>query len=1239
MTNPPFRFTFFLLVCFILPLVATAQVVDIPDPNLRAAVETALGKASGATITVSDMTRLTHFHASRSNISDLTGLEHAINLIFLELGSNSIIDISPVAGLTNLTQLWLSYNSIIDISPVAGLTNLTQLLLGDNSIIDISPVAGLINLTQLGLSGNSIIDISLLAGLTNLTQLWFSNNPIIDISPVAGLTNLTELLLRGNAISDISLVAELTKLTWLDLGDNLISDLSPVAGLTNLTRLDLWGNDIGDLSPVAGLTNLTWLNLGGNLRNLIRNLSDNLISDISPLAGLTNLTWLHLGYNLISDISPVAGLTKLTYLHLGVNSISDISALAGLTNLTELFLWSNSISDISPVAGLINLTTLELWSNSIRDISPLVVNAGLGSGDTVDVQDNPLSFTSIKTHIPTLQNRGVSVGFTAVTFDETVNSDTSVNIPDPNLRAAVEAALGKTSGATITASDMATLTRLEARSSNISDLTGLEGATNLTWLYLPKNTISDISPVAGLTKLIELDLAVNSISDIAPVAGLTKLTTLELTRNYSISDISPVAGLTNLTDLRLVCGSDIIDILPVAGLTKLTTLDLWGSRIGDLSPVAGLTNLIILSLNGNNIIDISPVAGLTNLRSLGLYGNNISDLSPVAGLTNLIILSLNGNNISDISPLAGLTKLTTLDLRWSSISDLSPLAGLTKLTTLDLWENNISDLSPLVANTGLGSGDFVDVHVNPLSPTSIKTYIPTLQSRGVTVEFYDTTHLNVDELYTVRLIYFLPSDRQPKPDIDTQMDTLIKEVQQAYADDMESYGFGGKTFRFETDATGKAVVHRMAGRFKAKDYQRGTFDKVKGEIEEQFDTYKNIYLVVVDSGYLIDGAAGQATVSDGVSGIAVINNIEHLSNYVYLASHELRHTFGLRHDYHIDSRGFTFKISRCTAELLDVHRYFNPVSQGQNPLSNTTIEMLPLSLASSSSAIRLRFEVTDPDGLHQARLLTPEVELADGRAGGFIACKRLSGVSSGVAFVTTALTPKNKSVSLRIIDVHGNFSRIQSYPIDLTSFHITADINSDGSVNVLDLIFIASDLGNAGANLAADANRDGVVSILDLILVAGMFESAAAAPSAQPQVPEPLTAVEIQGWLTHARSLEVRDPIMKRGFAVLEQLLIALTPKETELLANYPNPFNPETWIPYRLAEDAFVTLTIYDIAGRVVRTLDVGHQIAETYESPSKAIYWDGTNGLGERVASGVYFYHLSAGDYSATQRMVILK
>ena len=134
------------------------------------------------------------------------------------------------------------------------------------------------------------------------------------------------------------------------------------------------------------------------------------------------------------------------------------------------------------------------------------------------------------------------------------------------------------------------------------------------------------------------------------------------------------------------------------------------------------------------------------------------------------------------------------------------------------------------------------------------------------------------------------------------------------------------------------------------------------------------------------------------------------------------------------------------------------------------------------------------------------------------------------------------------------------------------------------------------------------------------------------QSPNPFIGVEPLRYTVTAEDV-------KRGLIQLPELVAYEIPVETELLANYPNPFNPETWIPYRLAEDALVTLTIYDGAGRVVRTLDVGHQIAAVYENRSKAIYWDGRNNVGEQVASGVYFYHLSAGDFSATRKMVILK
>ena len=114
---------------------------------------------------------------------------------------------------------------------------------------------------------------------------------------------------------------------------------------------------------------------------------------------------------------------------------------------------------------------------------------------------------------------------------------------------------------------------------------------------------------------------------------------------------------------------------------------------------------------------------------------------------------------------------------------------------------------------------------------------------------------------------------------------------------------------------------------------------------------------------------------------------------------------------------------------------------------------------------------------------------------------------------------------------------------------------------------------------------------------------------------------------------------VKNSTIQLEDLIAYEIPAETELLRNYPNPFNPETWIPYHLSEDADVNLTIYDINGEVVRDIDVGHQNAAKYDTRAKAIYWDGRNRFGEQVASGIYFYHLDAGDFSGTRKMVILK
>ncbi len=134
------------------------------------------------------------------------------------------------------------------------------------------------------------------------------------------------------------------------------------------------------------------------------------------------------------------------------------------------------------------------------------------------------------------------------------------------------------------------------------------------------------------------------------------------------------------------------------------------------------------------------------------------------------------------------------------------------------------------------------------------------------------------------------------------------------------------------------------------------------------------------------------------------------------------------------------------------------------------------------------------------------------------------------------------------------------------------------------------------------------------------------------QTPSPLIGVKP---LRHI----VSPDDVRRSQIHLPNLIAYRIPAKTQLLSNYPNPFNPETWMPYQLSFDTGVQVIIYDLRGALVRRLDLGHQRAGYYHNPNKAAYWDGRNTTGELVSSGIYFYQLRAGDYSEVRRMVILK
>ena len=202
------------------------------------------------------------------------------------------------------------------------------------------------------------------------------------------------------------------------------------------------------------------------------------------------------------------------------------------------------------------------------------------------------------------------------------------------------------------------------------------------------------------------------------------------------------------------------------------------------------------------------------------------------------------------------------------------------------------------------------------------------------------------------------------------------------------------------------------------------------------------------------------------------------------------------------------------------------------------------------------------------------------------------------------------------------------------------DTDDSGGVDIVDLVTVARGFGTVGDALAADVNGDGVVDIIDLVTVASHFgEADALASPGRLGLTSDIEASHLARWLRAALLADDGSDTFRRGIAVLRQLARGSVPGETAVGQNYPNPFNPETWIPYRLAQRAEVTVRIYDVRGRVVRTLRLGSQPVGDHTTRRDAAYWDGRDETGAPVAGGLYLYRFTAGTHSETRRLVVVK
>ncbi len=726
----------------------------------------------------------------------------------------------------------------------------------------------------------------------------------------------------------------------------------------------------------------------------------------------------------------------------------------------------------------------------------------------------------------------------------------TVNIPDNNLRAAINEALGKAANARITLDEMKTLTRLDANNRRIDNLTGFETAINLQELKLHHNLIADISPLAALIQLHYIELTDNAISDISPLEGLINLENVKIGRNL-ISDISSLEGLINLRSIS--CSNNVIDDwAPLSGLVKLEKIHMSDNPAADLSPLRGHPSLRYFHSWGTPILDLAPLTESPLLREISICGGEISDISSLEGLTSLKELYLPGNKVTDISAVASLTGLTRLSLENNDISDISPLAELNGLSWIDLNDNAISDVPPLSALSNL-------------------TWIDLSQNRIT----------DVSSLVSLRNLAWMGLTENPIADV-SSLDLFSQKTSISHSDFVNS-------------------AFPEAG------------PKITGP-----------WLWVIVPGYLINETDLLAKASKGkITEVKVATfgatEGKSVGSSIWEA-HRLAPTGGDNINEMTDALGWG------SGSAIYEHVVYGSVTLNAPREQDTTM------LAGSDDEVRVWL---NGELVHDNPVLRGAGDYQD-------------------AFPVTL----KKGVNVLLVAVsnrgHGAFSGFfgfakgTDYTVNPTDQKIVVkvpawDVNKDGEISILDLILVGQALGKAKpTNARTDVNGDGSVNISDIVVVAqhlGELSGIAAAPAILARRSIGLDRAIVQAWIAQAQVENDGSLAFERGIANLQRLLAVLTPEKTGLLANYPNPFNPETWIPYQLASSATVTLHIYAVNGALVRMLDLGLQPAGFYHQRSRAAYWDGRNQLGEPVASGVYFYTLTAGEFTATRKLLIRK
>ncbi len=835
---------------------------------------------------------------------------------------------------------------------------------------------------------------------------------------------------------------------------------------------------------------------------------------------------------------------------------------------------------------------------------------------------------------------------------------------------------------------------LSLRNNQIKNIAVFAELTNLASVFLSTNQIRDFTPMTGLTKLVELDISENPSDDISPITELTQLQRLDM-RGYRIQDLTPFSRFTNLTILGL--GNNLIrDLTPLSELIYLEWLSLSSNQISDLTPLENLTELRVLQVaNNQEISDLTPLANFRDLTHLVVLGNQVSDLTSLAGLTSLETLIASYNQIRDITPLRGLKQLATLWLENNQISNLKPLTQLFNLDALKVAHNPIADLSPLQVLLRRNSG--LELDIDPTQPIPVvlfsKTELPPIYWTDTeTTGFYrlvDGQKTVENAALGIQDIMALALDSDGKLYWTEQTDSRRGNIGSAYLNG-SNVRVVKELFSLPRDlaidtANGKIYATNAKGRIQRFNVNGSNFEAnfIKG-----LDVPKHIALDVAESKLYwteagesirranFDGSDIETLLTD----LGTLGGITIATDKLYWTEQTGEKT-GKIQRANLDGTGVQTLRSLRNVPLgiavdTDDRKLYWSNADGKIQRANlngNNVQTLIVGLGKPTELVLgitpTNVPIRDTSGIDaQGRIVGPWLwMIAPTRAG------QGGAASTNVDSLAAASNGRVTEAGVaRIGATEG--SSVGNRKWTLARIHNTGISNPFGVSGEIDNV---TDVVNRIGWANGDVDHHSSYALITL-------ESATAQRRVLMRVgSDDSIKVWLNGRVVHRNAIDrgsggFQDSFrvnLKKGDNLLlvkvseatgnwsmfvgvdadvravykrpvpaapslqNQLVVDIQPENTTLLANYPNPFNPETWIPYHLAKSADVTLHIYAANGVLVRTLVLGHQPTGIYQSRSRAVYWDGRNEFGEPVASGIYFYTFRAGDFTATRKMLIRK